>query len=71
MPKDLRTNKRHDQLALRLTALAWLVDDVIESLARRADRLRDVGAAISLAREDHRTTERRLRHASRRAEMNE
>jgi hypothetical protein len=71
MPKDSSTNVRHDPLALRLAALAGLIDDVIGALARRADRFRDVGVAIALARETHRSTERRLRQTRPREELHE
>lgn len=51
MPTNARAKVRVDPLAPRLAALVALMDQVLASLRARAERLRDLRAALALARE--------------------
>ena len=50
MVKKAPDRSAGDPLALRLAALASLMDHVIVALRKRTDRIRDVGIAIAVAR---------------------
>ena len=51
MPKNSPAKIVTDPLALRLAALAALMDHVLDALRRRSDQIREIRAAVALTRD--------------------
>lgn len=71
MPKNSPSKIGADPLALRLQALAALMDHVLASLRRSTERIRETHVAVTAAREADEPGEPSSRTGIRRRDLNE